>query len=66
MHMVSNGASINILTDFKIDDLRNLLLLFFGDSLVLINNVCVHTSVYIKSLFYVTTLSCHLLCAHVW
>jgi len=54
-----------MLTDFKIDDLRNLLFLFFGSSVVLINNVCVHTLMYIKSLFYVTTLSCHLLCAHV-
>jgi hypothetical protein len=64
--MVSNGVSINMLTDFKIGDLQSLLLLFFGGSMVLINNVCVHTLVYIKSLFYVTSLSCHLLCARVW
>jgi hypothetical protein len=35
MVMVCNGVSINMLTDFKIDDLRNLLLLFFGVSMVL-------------------------------
>jgi len=50
-----------MLTDFKIDDLRNLLLLFFGGSMVLINNAFVHTLMHIKSLFYVTTFSCHLL-----
>jgi hypothetical protein len=52
LDMVSNGVSINMLTDFKIDELCHLLLLFFGASLVLINKVYSHTHVCVYILIY--------------
>jgi hypothetical protein len=55
--MVCCRVSIKMLIYFKI---------IFGGSVFLIISVGVHTLVYVKSLFYVTTVSCHLPCAHVW